>query len=124
MSEEADKPLTNSIRKPTKYDIVCVCVCVRMCVCVWVCVCVCTLPQLVLPPPLRPLPVYINSLRKSEVLLPGLRSSVHQRLQLRCQVLRMDASSTATHFYPLLLPLVRRGSARAARLWGKNKKRV
>ncbi|XP_059909912.1 protein transport protein Sec24C [Gadus macrocephalus] len=63
--------------------------------------------QLVLPPPLRPLPVYINSLRKSEVLLPGLRSSVHQRLQLRCQVLRMDASSTAAHFYPLLLPLPR-----------------
>ncbi|KAJ3580628.1 hypothetical protein NHX12_034326, partial [Muraenolepis orangiensis] len=41
--------------------------------------------QLVLPQHLRPLPVYINSLRKSEVLLPGLRCSVHQRLQLRCQ---------------------------------------
>ncbi|KAM3867427.1 protein transport protein Sec24C [Diretmus argenteus] len=61
--------------------------------------------QLVLPQYLRALPVYINSLRKSEVLLPGLRSSVHQRLQQRCQVLGMDASSTATHFYPLLLPL-------------------
>ncbi|CAL8345879.1 unnamed protein product [Lota lota] len=63
--------------------------------------------QLVLPQHLRPLPVYINSLRKSEVLLPGLRSSVHQRLQLRCQVLRMDTPTTATHFYPLLLPLPR-----------------
>ncbi|XP_030000165.1 protein transport protein Sec24C isoform X2 [Sphaeramia orbicularis] len=61
--------------------------------------------QLVLPQYLRALPVYINSLRKSEVLLPGLRSSVHQRLQQRCQVLRMDTYSTATHFYPLLLPL-------------------
>ncbi|KAK2838022.1 hypothetical protein Q5P01_015234 [Channa striata] len=61
--------------------------------------------QLVLPQYLRALPVYINSLRKSEVLLPGLRSSVHQRLQQRCQVLRMDTSSTTTHFYPLLLPL-------------------
>ncbi|XP_068455040.1 protein transport protein Sec24C [Clinocottus analis] len=60
--------------------------------------------QLVLPQFLRALPVYINSLRKSEVLLPGLRSSVHQRLQQRCQVLCMDACSTATHFYPLLLP--------------------
>ena len=81
-----------------------------MCVCV--CVCVpswCFPPQLVLPPALRSLPVYINSLRKSEVLLPGLRSSVHQRLQLRCQVLRMDTPTTAAHFYPLLLPLVRRG---------------
>ncbi|XP_078141465.1 protein transport protein Sec24C isoform X2 [Centroberyx gerrardi] len=61
--------------------------------------------QLVLPQYLRALPVYINSLRKSEVLLPGLRSSVHQRLQQRCQVLSMDACSTATHFYPLLVPL-------------------
>ncbi|XP_070821357.1 protein transport protein Sec24C [Chaetodon trifascialis] len=61
--------------------------------------------QLVLPQYLRALPVYINSLRKSEVLLPGLRSSVHQRLQQRCQVLSMDACSTSTHFYPLLLPL-------------------
>ncbi|XP_036955278.1 protein transport protein Sec24C isoform X1 [Acanthopagrus latus] len=61
--------------------------------------------QLVLPQYLRALPVYINSLRKSEVLLPGLRSSVHQRLQQRCQVLRMDTRSTSTQFYPLLLPL-------------------
>ncbi|XP_037634640.1 protein transport protein Sec24C isoform X3 [Sebastes umbrosus] len=62
--------------------------------------------QLVLPQYLRALPVYINSLRKSEVLLPGLRSSVHQRLQQRCQVLSMDTCSTSTHFYPLLLPLL------------------
>nr|XP_057927849.1 protein transport protein Sec24C isoform X2 [Doryrhamphus excisus] len=62
--------------------------------------------QLVLPQGLRALPVYVNSLRKSEVLLPGLRtSSVHQRLQQRCEVLRLDASASATHFYPLLLPL-------------------
>ncbi|XP_042344949.1 protein transport protein Sec24C [Plectropomus leopardus] len=61
--------------------------------------------QLVLPQYLRALPVYINSLRKSEVLLPGLRSSIHQRLQQRCQVLSMDTCSTCTHFYPLLLPL-------------------
>lgn len=37
--------------------------------------------------------------------MPGLRSSVHQRLQQRCQVLSMDPSSTAIHFYPQLLPL-------------------
>ncbi|XP_072289583.1 protein transport protein Sec24C [Eucyclogobius newberryi] len=61
--------------------------------------------QLVLPQYLRALPVYVNSLRKSEVLLPGLRSSVPHRLQQRCQVLSMDPTSTATHFYPQLLPL-------------------
>uniref|UniRef100_A0A8D0AF46 Si:dkey-13n15.2 n=2 Tax=Sander lucioperca TaxID=283035 RepID=A0A8D0AF46_SANLU len=61
--------------------------------------------QLVLPQYLRALPVYINSLRKSEVLLPGLRSSIHQRLQQRCRVLSMDTCCTSTHFYPLLLPL-------------------
>lgn len=63
--------------------------------------------QLVLPQHLRALPVYINSLRKSDVLLPGLRTSVHQRLQQRCQVLGMDTLCISTHFYPLLLPLVR-----------------
>ncbi|XP_054895010.1 protein transport protein Sec24C isoform X2 [Poeciliopsis prolifica] len=62
--------------------------------------------QLVLPQFLRALPVYVNSLRKSEVLLPGLRSSIHQRLQQRCQVLGLDTRSTVRHFYPLLLPLL------------------
>ncbi|XP_024113749.1 protein transport protein Sec24C isoform X2 [Oryzias melastigma] len=62
--------------------------------------------QLVLPRFLRALPVFINSLRKSEVLLPGLRSSIHQRLQLRCRVLAMDPRSTVQHFYPPLLPLL------------------
>lgn len=71
----------------------------------WLCVSVYCL-QLVLPQCLQALPVYINSLRKSEVLLPGLRTSVHQRLQQRCQVLAMDARRTSTHFYPQLLPLV------------------
>ncbi|XP_032435491.1 protein transport protein Sec24C isoform X2 [Xiphophorus hellerii] len=62
--------------------------------------------QLVLPQFLRALPVYVNGLRKSEVLLPGLRSSVHQRLQQRCRVLGLDTRSTVRHFYPLLLPLL------------------
>ncbi|XP_036454947.1 protein transport protein Sec24C [Colossoma macropomum] len=61
--------------------------------------------QLVLPQFLKALPVYINSLRKSEVLLPGLRSSVHQRLQLRSLTISMDTRSTAAQFYPLILPL-------------------
>ncbi|KAJ8386022.1 hypothetical protein AAFF_G00178430 [Aldrovandia affinis] len=65
--------------------------------------------QLVLPQFLKALPVYVNSLRKSEVLLPGLRSSVTQRLQLRSQLASMDVRNTATHFYPLLLPLPVRG---------------
>ncbi|XP_016297303.1 protein transport protein Sec24C [Sinocyclocheilus anshuiensis] len=61
--------------------------------------------QLVLPQFLKAVPVYINSLRKSEVLLPGLRSSVHQRLQQRSLIVSMDTLSTASQFYPLILPL-------------------
>ncbi|KAI1900929.1 hypothetical protein AGOR_G00054890 [Albula goreensis] len=61
--------------------------------------------QLVLPQFLKALPVYVNSLRKSEVLLPGLHSSVIQRQQLRSQIVSMDIKNTATQFYPLLLPL-------------------
>ncbi|XP_043096776.1 protein transport protein Sec24C [Puntigrus tetrazona] len=61
--------------------------------------------QLVLPQFLKAVPVYVNSLRKSEVLLPGLRSSVHQRLQLRSLIVSMDTLSTASQFYPLILPL-------------------
>ncbi|KAA0716707.1 Protein transport protein [Triplophysa tibetana] len=66
--------------------------------------------QLVLPQFLKALPVYINSLRKSEVLLPGLRSSVQQRLQLRCLIVSMDTMSTASQFYPHILPLAVSGS--------------
>ncbi|TSN86039.1 Protein transport protein Sec24C [Bagarius yarrelli] len=62
--------------------------------------------QLVMPQFLKTLPVYINSLRKSEVLLPGLRSSVHQRLQLRSITVSMDTRSTAAQLYPLVLPLL------------------
>ncbi|XP_059407126.1 protein transport protein Sec24C isoform X2 [Carassius carassius] len=61
--------------------------------------------QLVLPQFLKAVPVYINSLRKSDVLLPGMRSSVHQRLQLRSLIISMDTRSTASQFYPLILPL-------------------
>ncbi|XP_066511342.1 protein transport protein Sec24C-like isoform X1 [Hoplias malabaricus] len=61
--------------------------------------------QLVLPQFLKVMPVYINSLRKSEVLLPGLRSSVHYRLQLRSLTVSMDTRNTAAHFYPLVLLL-------------------
>ncbi|XP_063051501.1 protein transport protein Sec24C [Engraulis encrasicolus] len=69
----------------------------------------CTTPvnsgQLVLPVFLKALPVFVNSLRKSEVVLPGVRSSVHQRLLQRSRVLNMDTRSTVTHFYPHLLAL-------------------
>ncbi|XP_061528440.1 protein transport protein Sec24C isoform X1 [Phycodurus eques] len=61
--------------------------------------------QLVLPRGLRALPVYVNSLRKSDVLLPCLRTSVHRRLRLRCRVLGLDAAACAMHFYPMLMPL-------------------
>lgn len=79
--------------------------CTRLCFSFASC-CAVFVVQLVLPRFLRALPVYMNSLRKSEVLLPGLRSSVHQRLQLRCQVLGLDTCSTVRHFYPQLLPVV------------------
>ncbi|XP_026878990.2 protein transport protein Sec24C [Electrophorus electricus] len=62
--------------------------------------------QLVLPQFLKVLPVYVNSLRKSEVLLPGLRSSVHLRLQLRALSVSMDTRSNAMQLYPLVLPLL------------------
>ncbi|KAG7480811.1 hypothetical protein MATL_G00060150 [Megalops atlanticus] len=62
--------------------------------------------QLVLPQFLKALPVYVNSLRKSEVLLPGLHSSVTERQLLRSQLVSMDVRNTAIHFYPLLLPLL------------------
>ncbi|XP_018618000.2 protein transport protein Sec24C [Scleropages formosus] len=65
--------------------------------------------QLVLPQYLKALPVYANSLRKSEVLLPGLRSTVPHRLQMRSRLVTMDTRSTALHFYPLLLRLPERG---------------
>ncbi|TRY99331.1 hypothetical protein DNTS_016529 [Danionella cerebrum] len=61
--------------------------------------------QLVLPQFLKALCVYINSLRKSEVLLPGLRSSVHQRLLQRSLTISMDTASMASLFYPLIQPL-------------------
>ncbi|XP_016142056.1 protein transport protein Sec24C [Sinocyclocheilus grahami] len=61
--------------------------------------------QLVLPQFLKVVPVYVNSLRKSEVLLPGQRSSVHQRLRLRSLIVSMDTRSAASQFYPLILPL-------------------
>ncbi|KAI7813287.1 putative protein transport protein Sec24C [Triplophysa rosa] len=66
--------------------------------------------QLVLPQFLKALPVYINSLRKSEVLLPGLRGSVQQRLQLRCLIVSMDTMNTASQFYPHIQPLPVSGS--------------
>ncbi|KAL2092534.1 hypothetical protein ACEWY4_012332 [Coilia grayii] len=69
----------------------------------------CTTPvssgQLVLPVFLKALPVFVNSLRKSEVMLPGVRSSVHQRLLQRSRLLSMDTAGTVTHFYPQLLSL-------------------
>ncbi|XP_031426585.1 protein transport protein Sec24C isoform X2 [Clupea harengus] len=61
--------------------------------------------QLVLPAFLKALPVYVNSLRKSEVVLPGVRSSVHQRLLLRSRILSMDTKNTVTHFYPQVFAL-------------------
>ncbi|XP_058864455.1 protein transport protein Sec24C-like isoform X3 [Acipenser ruthenus] len=61
--------------------------------------------QLVLPQFLKVLPVYLNCLRKSEVLLPGPHSALSDRVYQRSLAVAMDTAETAAHFYPRLLPL-------------------
>uniref|UniRef100_A0A8C4RD60 Protein transport protein Sec24C-like n=1 Tax=Erpetoichthys calabaricus TaxID=27687 RepID=A0A8C4RD60_ERPCA len=50
---------------------------------------------------LKILPVYLNCLRKSEVLLPSGHNSVNERAYMRCWGLSMDTKETARYFYPL-----------------------
>ncbi|XP_069475104.1 protein transport protein Sec24C-like isoform X2 [Ambystoma mexicanum] len=61
--------------------------------------------QLVMPQFLKALPICLNALRKSEVLLPGLLTTVDERAWLRQAVLSMDVRECSTHFYPRILPL-------------------
>lgn len=54
------------------------------------------------------LPVYLNCVLKSDVLLPGADVSLDDRAYLRQLVSGMDVSESHVFFYPRLLPAVRR----------------
>uniref|UniRef100_A0A672IZ82 SEC24 homolog C, COPII coat complex component n=1 Tax=Salarias fasciatus TaxID=181472 RepID=A0A672IZ82_SALFA len=66
--------------------------------------------QLILPECMKLLPVYLNCVLKSDVLLPGADVSLDDRAYLRQLISCMDVADTHVFFYPRLLPLVRRGS--------------
>uniref|UniRef100_H3ATB3 SEC24 homolog C, COPII coat complex component n=2 Tax=Latimeria chalumnae TaxID=7897 RepID=H3ATB3_LATCH len=62
--------------------------------------------QLVMPQFLKILPVYLNCLRKSEVLLPGAEISVDERAYLRQLVMSLDVEESGVFFYPHIIPLL------------------
>lgn len=64
--------------------------------------------QLILPECMKLLPVYLNCVLKSDVLLPGGDVSLDDRAYLRQLVGCMDVAESHVFFYPRLLPLVRR----------------
>ncbi|MEQ2183769.1 hypothetical protein GOODEAATRI_001390 [Goodea atripinnis] len=53
------------------------------------------------------LPVYLNCVMKSDVLLPGADVSLDDRAYLRQLIGCMDVADTHVFFYPRLLPVVR-----------------
>ncbi|XP_038641637.1 protein transport protein Sec24C-like isoform X2 [Scyliorhinus canicula] len=61
--------------------------------------------QLVMPQFLKVLPLYLNCLRKSKVLLPGPGVSIDDRAYLRQLVMSMGIAETNVLFYPRLLPI-------------------
>ncbi|XP_072122697.1 protein transport protein Sec24C-like [Mobula birostris] len=61
--------------------------------------------QMVMPQFLKVLPLYLNCLRKSKVLLAGPDSSIDERVYLRHMVMSMDIAETNAFFYPRLLPV-------------------
>lgn len=64
--------------------------------------------QLILPECMKLLPVYLNCVLKSDVLLPGGDVSLDDRAYLRQLISCMDVTESHVFFYPRLLPLVRR----------------
>lgn len=68
----------------------------------------CLSPQLILPECMKLLPVYLNCVLKSDVLLPGGDVSLDDRAYLRQLISCMDVTESHVFFYPRLLPLVRR----------------
>uniref|UniRef100_A0A8C5HFV4 SEC24 homolog C, COPII coat complex component n=1 Tax=Gouania willdenowi TaxID=441366 RepID=A0A8C5HFV4_GOUWI len=63
--------------------------------------------QLILPECMKLLPVYLNCVLKSDVLLPGADISLDDRAYLRQLISCMDVSDTHVFFYPRLLPLMK-----------------
>ncbi|KAJ0060435.1 hypothetical protein NL108_011530, partial [Boleophthalmus pectinirostris] len=61
--------------------------------------------QLILPECMKLLPVYLNCVLKSDVLLPAADVSLDDRAYLRQLISSMDVSETHVFFYPRLLPL-------------------
>uniref|UniRef100_A0AAQ4P3C6 SEC24 homolog C, COPII coat complex component n=1 Tax=Gasterosteus aculeatus aculeatus TaxID=481459 RepID=A0AAQ4P3C6_GASAC len=62
--------------------------------------------QLILPECMKLLPVYLNCVLKSDVLMPGADASLDDRAYLRQLISCMDVSESHVFFYPRLLPLV------------------
>ncbi|XP_026206662.1 protein transport protein Sec24C isoform X2 [Anabas testudineus] len=63
--------------------------------------------QLILPECMKLLPVYLNCVLKSDVLLPGADVSLDDRAYLRQLISCMDVAETQVFFYPRLLPLMK-----------------
>ncbi|XP_051273347.1 protein transport protein Sec24C isoform X3 [Dicentrarchus labrax] len=63
--------------------------------------------QLILPECMKLLPVYLNCVLKSDVLLPGADVSLDDRAYLRQLISCMDVSESHVFFYPRLLPLTK-----------------
>ncbi|CAF95482.1 unnamed protein product, partial [Tetraodon nigroviridis] len=63
--------------------------------------------QLILPECMKLLPVYLNCVLKSDVLLPGGDVSLDERAYLRQLVGCMDVTESHVFFYPRLLPLMK-----------------
>ncbi|XP_061562318.1 protein transport protein Sec24C [Phycodurus eques] len=63
--------------------------------------------QLILPECMKLLPVYLNCVLKSDVLLPAADVSLDDRAYLRQLISCMDVSETHVFFYPRLLPLMK-----------------
>uniref|UniRef100_A0A672IWJ0 SEC24 homolog C, COPII coat complex component n=1 Tax=Salarias fasciatus TaxID=181472 RepID=A0A672IWJ0_SALFA len=63
--------------------------------------------QLILPECMKLLPVYLNCVLKSDVLLPGADVSLDDRAYLRQLISCMDVADTHVFFYPRLLPLLK-----------------
>lgn len=62
--------------------------------------------QLILPDSMKVLPVYMNSLLKSSVLLSRPETPMDERAYLRQLVMTMGVADSQLFFYPQLLPIV------------------
>ncbi|XP_015236900.1 PREDICTED: protein transport protein Sec24C isoform X1 [Cyprinodon variegatus] len=63
--------------------------------------------QLILPECMKLLPVYLNCVLKSDVLMPGADVSLDDRAYLKQLISCMDVTETHVFFYPRLLPVMK-----------------